>query len=132
MDSGSSGPSNTTTQTSNIPEYARPYVEQMLGSAQQELFNYEDVTDPVTGQTTKSPTSLKGYTPFSQNVNDYFGGFQPLQQDAFAGAKNLAQPPKQVTPRLWPVRWVCVRSTLHMTQCRLGTNRSVASKLAST
>jgi hypothetical protein len=61
----------------------------MLGSAQQELFNYEDVTDPVTGETKKSPISLKGYTPFSKNVNDYFGGFQPLQQDAFAGAKNL-------------------------------------------
>jgi len=89
MDSGSSGPSSTTTQTSNIPEYARPYVEQMLGSAQQELFNYEDVTDPVTGETKKSPTSLKGYTPFSTDVNDYFGGFQPLQQQAFGAAKEL-------------------------------------------
>lgn len=89
MDSGSSGPSTTKTETSNIPEYARPYVEQMLGSAQQELFNYEDVTDPVTGETKKSPTSLKGYTPFSENVNDYFGGFQPLQQQAFGSAAGL-------------------------------------------
>lgn len=96
MDSGSSGPSTTKTETSNIPEYARPYVEQMLGSAQQELFNYEDVTDPVTGQTTKSPTGLKGYTPFSQDVNDYFGGFQPLQQQAFGAAKNL-DPSQQTT-----------------------------------
>lgn len=81
---GSSGPSTTKTETSNIPEYARPYVETMLGAAQNEMFNYE--TD---AEGNKTPTGLKGYTPFSTDVNDYFGGFQPLQQQAFGAAKNL-------------------------------------------
>ena len=38
---GVGGQANTTySNTSNIPEYAQPYVEQMLGSAQKEIFNY--------------------------------------------------------------------------------------------
>ena len=86
---GGGGPSNTKTETSNIPEYARPYVEQMLGSAQEEMYNYENKVNPETGETTRVPTGLKGYTPFSKNVNAYFGGFQPLQQQAFGAAKNL-------------------------------------------
>jgi hypothetical protein len=40
-DSGGGGGSSTSTSyNTNIPEYARPYVETMLGSAQQELFEY--------------------------------------------------------------------------------------------
>jgi hypothetical protein len=100
---GGGGPSTTNTNTSNIPEYARPYVEQMLGSAQNELYNYEDktTTDEFGNTTTtKVPTSLKGYQAFGgtydengkqtgYDANKYFGGFQPLQQDAFAAAKDL-------------------------------------------
>ena len=47
------GQANTTySNTSNIPEYAQPYVEQMLGSAQKEIFNYGGIpaqytTEPV-------------------------------------------------------------------------------------
>jgi hypothetical protein len=37
---GSPAPSASTVTNTNIPEYAQPYVEQMLGSAQQEIFNY--------------------------------------------------------------------------------------------
>ena len=37
---GGGGASTSTSYNTNIPEYARPYVETMLGSAQQELFNY--------------------------------------------------------------------------------------------
>lgn len=97
MDSGGGGggPTQTTNVTTNIPEYARPYVETMLGSAQNELFNYE--TD---AEGNKIPTSLKGYKAFGgtydeagnqtgYDVNKYFGGFQPLQQTAFAGARQL-------------------------------------------
>jgi hypothetical protein len=82
---GSSGGPNTTySQTSNIPEYAQPYVEQMLGSAQKEIFN----TDAE-----GNPTSMKAYKPFSNNPNDYFAGFSPMQQRAQQGAANM-----QVTP----------------------------------
>jgi hypothetical protein len=82
---GSSGGPNTTySQTSNIPEYAQPYVEKMLGSAQEEIFS----TDPVTGKERITP-----YKPFSNDPNAYFAGFSPMQQKAQQGAANM-----QVTP----------------------------------
>jgi hypothetical protein len=101
FDSGSSGPTTSTTNTSNIPEYARPYVETMLGAGQNELFNYENSVDPTTGETVKTPTGLKGYKAFGgtydeagnqtgYDANKYFGSFQPLQQQAFGAAGNLA------------------------------------------
>jgi hypothetical protein len=97
---GGGGPTTSTTQTSNIPEYARPYVETMLGSAQNELFNYKDTIDPVTGATVKTPTDLKGYRAFGgtydesgkqtgYDVDKYFSGFQPLQERAMGSAKEL-------------------------------------------
>ena len=82
---GGGGPSQTTTVNTNIPEYARPYVETMLGAAQNELFNYE--TD---AEGNKTPTTLKGYQAFSPDVSKYFAGFQPLQQQAFGAAQGMA------------------------------------------
>lgn len=87
---GGGGPSSTTTNTSNIPEYARPYVEQMLGSAQKEIFNYEK--DPKTGQLVNK--GVKEYTPFSANMNDYFAGFSPMQEQAMRGAANMGTSPQ--------------------------------------
>ena len=42
---GGGGPQQvtSTTTSSNIPEYARPYVENMLGSAQAQIYN-DDMT----------------------------------------------------------------------------------------
>lgn len=87
--SSPAAPSSTTTNTSNIPEYARPYVETMLGATQKQLFDTKDVTDPETGKTTTEITGMKPYTPFSTNMNDYFAGFSPMQQQSFQGAANL-------------------------------------------
>jgi len=42
---GGGGPNTTYSQTSNIPDYAQPYVEQMLGAAQEQIFNYETEPD---------------------------------------------------------------------------------------
>ena len=50
---GSPGPSTSTTQTSNIPEYARPYVESMLGATQQQIFNTQAGTDAEGNPTTE-------------------------------------------------------------------------------
>ena len=36
---GGGGPTQTTVQNTNVPEYARPYVETMLGATQNQLFN---------------------------------------------------------------------------------------------
>ena len=83
-------PTQTTVQNTNIPEYAQPYVEQMLGSAQQQIFNYD--TDPNTGA--KTATGIKPYTPYSQNAQDYVAPFSPLQNQAMTGAGQLGTAPQ--------------------------------------
>ena len=75
--------STGTTYTTNVPEYAKPYVMSMLGAAQSELFNVN------------SRGNITGFKPFraySDNVNDYFAGASPMQEQAYAGAANLQLP----------------------------------------
>lgn len=71
-------PTSTKVENTNIPDYAKPYVETMLGSAQQQVYNYEK--DPVTGAMT--PTTIKPFVPYSQNAQDYIAPFSPLQNQA--------------------------------------------------
>ncbi len=87
---GQQAPTQTTVSNTNIPEYARPYVETMLGTTQQQLYNYE--TDPTTGQ--KFATSMKGYTPFSEDPSKYLAGFSPMQEQSFRGAANMGTSPQ--------------------------------------
>jgi len=87
--SAPSGPSTSTTQTSNIPEYARPYVETMLGATQKQLFDTKQNVDPTTGQTSTEITGMKGYTPYSTDMNQYFAGASPMQEQSYRGAANL-------------------------------------------
>jgi hypothetical protein len=76
---GSPGPQTSTTYSSNIPEYARPYVENMLQSAQAQIYN-DDMT------------SFRPYQAYSSDVNDYFAGFSPNQQSAQESAYYLQTP----------------------------------------
>jgi hypothetical protein len=82
---GSSGggssaqPTQSTTVNTNIPEYARPYVENMLASTQKQIYN-DDMT------------SFRPYQPYSTNPNDYVASFSPLQQQAQAATANLTTP----------------------------------------
>jgi len=76
---GSPGPTQSTTYSSNVPEYARPYVENMLQSAQTQIYN-DDMT------------SFRPYQPYSSNVEDYVAGFSPLQQQAQQAAYGLQTP----------------------------------------
>ncbi len=69
---GGGQPSSTTQTTTTIPEYARPYVERMLGKA--EAF---------------SETPYQAYG--GQRVSE----FNPLQQQSFKGAANLG-PAQQI------------------------------------
>jgi len=87
---GQAQPTQTTVQNTNIPEYAQPYVESMLGSAQQQIYNYDK--DPVTGAMT--PTTIKPYQPFSSDPGKYFAGFQPLQENAFRQIGQLGTAPQ--------------------------------------
>lgn len=81
---GGGGPSSSTTQTSNIPEYARPYVETMLGATQKQLFDTRQTPEGTT-----EITGMKGYTPFSTDMNKYFAGASPMQEQAYRGAASL-------------------------------------------
>lgn len=83
-------PTQTTVQNTNIPEYAQPYVETMLGSAQQQIFNYDK--DPTTGAMT--PTTIKPFQPYSSDPSKYFAGFQPLQEGAFKQIGELTTAPQ--------------------------------------
>lgn len=86
MGGGGGGAPNTTySQTSNIPEYAQPYVEQMLGSAQGEIFNKD---------AKGNPTSIKPYQPFSNDPNAYIAGFSPMQKQAQQSTQNLQAGPQ--------------------------------------
>lgn len=84
---GPSGPTQSTTVTSNIPEYAKPYVTNMFEATQQQLF---------TGNKTKEGgfdiTGFRPYTPYSGNVSDYVAGFSPLQQQAQYESGAMQQP----------------------------------------
>jgi hypothetical protein len=128
---GGGQPTQSTVTNTNIPEYAQPYVESMLGAAQQQIFNYgpdggapqyEDVpiystqtsggghrgdvfNSPVQVQTgterrlvsgsgQMNPTSIKPYTPYSQDPNAYFAGFSPMQQQSFQSAANMGVAPE--------------------------------------
>jgi hypothetical protein len=77
---------NPMTQTDaqqGIAGYAQPYVNTMLGSTMQNLFDY-DANGNATG--------MKQYNPYSYNPADYVAGFSPLQQQAQQGIANLQAP----------------------------------------
>jgi hypothetical protein len=80
--------STGTTYTTNLPEYAQPYVETMLGATQKQLFQTQEtpgVYDPNTGQTSAGTTEITGfqpYTPYSTDPSKSVAGFSPLQQQA--------------------------------------------------
>jgi hypothetical protein len=76
---GGSAPTQSTSYNTNIPEYAKPYVENMLQSTQKQIYN-DDMT------------SFRPYTPYSSDVNNYFAGFSPIQQQAQSETANLQQP----------------------------------------
>jgi hypothetical protein len=87
---GGGGPTSSTVTQTNIPEYAKPYVESMLGAALQESFSTkrvgegEDATYQITG--------VKPFRPYSLDPREYVAGFSPLQQAAFLGAGQLQVP----------------------------------------
>jgi hypothetical protein len=82
---GGGAPAQTTSTSynTNIPEYAKHYVENMLGATQKQLFTMDGNT--ITG--------FKPYQPYSYNPEDYVAGFSPLQQQAQQGVGNLRASP---------------------------------------
>lgn len=56
---GGGGQTTSTSYQTNIPEYARPYVEQMLGATQRQLF-----TGTTNAQGQFTPTGFNNFTPY--------------------------------------------------------------------
>lgn len=84
---GGSAPSTSTAYNTNIPEYAKPYVTTMLGATQRQLFE----GTPTEGGGFDI-TGFKPYRPYSTDVNQYFAGFSPLQQQAQQATAGLTVP----------------------------------------
>ena len=94
---GQPAPQQNTTVNTNIPEYAKPYVETMLGTAQQQIYNY-DANGNVTG--------FKPYVPYGATVDAAgnitntaqdqvaasIAGFSPMQETSFTNAARLGLP----------------------------------------
>ena len=90
---GSAAPSVTKSETSNIPEYAKPYVMNMLGAAQNQLFDTAAGGTDIWGNPTPGAiTGFKPYQPYSTNPQDYFAGPSSLQTSAYNAAGQLRSP----------------------------------------
>lgn len=84
---GSSTPQVSTAYQTNLPEYAKPYVTNMLDATQRQLFNTSG--GDITG--------FKPYTPYSSDPTQYFAGPASLQQSTYNEAGQM-QTPGQFAP----------------------------------
>jgi hypothetical protein len=85
---GGGGPTQTTAYQTNLPEYAKPYVMNMLGAAQNQLFT----TTPGTAGEPGEITGFKPYTPYSTDPTQYFAGPSSLQQSVYNEAGQMQTP----------------------------------------
>jgi len=72
-------PTSTTSYSTNVPEYAQPYVENMLNAAQAQIYN-------------NGMSGFNPYVPYSTDPSKYIASFSPMQQQAQSGAANLSLP----------------------------------------
>lgn len=79
---GGGAPQTTTAYQTNLPEYAKPYVMNMLGAAQNQLF--ETTGGEITG--------FRPYTPYSTDPTKYFAGPSSLQQQGYQEAAGMTTP----------------------------------------
>ena len=87
---GGGGPTSSTVTQTNLPEYAKPYVEALLGAGLQQGFTTQTTG---TGADQKIDiTGMQPYRPYSLDPREYVAGFSPLQQASFLGAQQLQVP----------------------------------------
>jgi hypothetical protein len=97
-------PTQVVNTTTSIPEYARPYVEQLLGMTAGALYNYEtdasgkmiyrDASGKIVPEGTAgaqpTPTGLQDYQPYT---GERTAGYSDLQKQAYATAQGLGYNP---------------------------------------
>jgi hypothetical protein len=74
-----------------IPEYARHYVEDLLGIGAGTIYNYK-MKDGKPVLDSQGMPVIEGFKPFMQYTGDRFAQFTPLQQQAFEAAGQLRVP----------------------------------------
>jgi hypothetical protein len=108
---GRSAPTETTSTSynTNVPEYARPYVETMLQGTQKQLFQTKQAPstiNPETGQSVPGATEITGFQPYKAYGGTYdeqgnqtsydpgkaIAGFQPMQETAQRGIAGMQMP----------------------------------------
>jgi hypothetical protein len=95
---GGGGPTQSTTVTSNIPEYARPYVESMLGAAQKQAYKFDDAGNIVGFQpyvpygATVDPKTGAVTNTAQQQAQAAVAGFSPMQEQAFRQVAGMQVP----------------------------------------
>lgn len=84
---GGGGPTTTKSETSNIPEYARPYVERMMGATEKQVYTYgpkgnitgfqpfQSYADYQTSQG-RSGETVAGFTPIQKRAMEGIGSYQ--------------------------------------------------------
>jgi hypothetical protein len=118
--SGGGGPTQTTVSNTNIPEYARPYVESMLGTAQQQVYTrgpgtaaraatYDSAGNELTPYQAATEGEITGFRPYipygatvdaqgniTNTAQEQAGAavapFSPLQQQAIRNAGSVGMP----------------------------------------
>jgi hypothetical protein len=86
---GGGGPTTTRSETSNIPEYARPYVERMMGSTEKQVYTY----GPKGNITGFQPfQSYSDYSKSQGGTGETVAGFTPMQARAMQGIGGYQMP----------------------------------------
>lgn len=75
---GGGGPTQTNVQNTNVPEYARPYVETMLGATQNQLFN---TTQVAAEGDTPGYTRIDSFKPYQAYGGTYDDKGKQLSYD---------------------------------------------------
>lgn len=95
---GGGGPNQTTSYQTNIPEYAKPYVETMLGATQKQLFQGTPTEEGGFNITGFQPYKAYGGTydesgkQTSYDPSRGIAGFQPMQTAAQQGVAGMQVP----------------------------------------
>jgi len=94
---GGGGPTSSTVTQSNVPDWLRPQVENVLMGAGKNLFQTKKVdsgTKDDAGNViyNEEITGTKPFVPYSSDPSKYVAGFSPLQQQVQYNAANLQMP----------------------------------------
>jgi hypothetical protein len=94
---GGGGPTQTNVTQSNVPDWLRPQVENVLMGAGKNLFQTRKVDSGEKDEAgnviyNEEITGTKPFVPYSSDPSKYVAGFSPLQQQVQYNAANLQMP----------------------------------------